>query len=155
MRAFLLCLLVLASSAVFAQSAEPVAKLKMPKGPFYAGKTIKATLIVTFAEGLHAYQNPPTSEFQIPLKISAVKGTTIGKVFYPKGIPMTMGGDPTPAMVYEGTIEIPVEIKLSKIAGKFVAKLSVDYQQCNESTCFPPSSVAVSAPIVVVAPIKK
>jgi len=154
MRGFLLSLLVLVSSVAFGQSADPVAKLKMPKGQLVAGKTIKATLTLTFAEGLHAYQNPPSSEFQIPLKITASKGSVIGKVYYPKGIPMTMGGDPTPAMVYEGTIEIPVEIKLGKKAGKSVVKLTIDYQQCNESTCFPPASLEVIAPIVI-APVPK
>ncbi|MEZ0324661.1 MAG: protein-disulfide reductase DsbD domain-containing protein, partial [Fimbriimonas sp.] len=59
------------------------------------------------------------------------------------------------AMVYQGRVEIPVEIKVPAKAGKQTIKLAVNYQQCNESSCFPPGKIALISKLTVTAAPKK
>ncbi|MGF1954233.1 protein-disulfide reductase DsbD domain-containing protein, partial [Lactococcus lactis] len=88
-----------------------------------------ATLKVKFAPGLHGYQNPPTDKFQIPISVSAGKGTTLSKVSYPKGVMRKAGGDTTESAVYEGEITIKVAIKVPTGAGAHDLNLVLNYQQ--------------------------
>src|SRR5690348_10112222 len=89
--------------AVGQGNTAPAVKLVLPKEA-KPGATVKGTVELTFAEGLHGYQNPPTDEYQIPVKVDAeTKGFTL-KATYPKGIMKAIGGDPKPSAVYEGTV---------------------------------------------------
>ncbi len=126
----------------------PTAEFKAAKPTFAIGKPIVGTLKLTFAPGMHGYQNPPSDEFEIPVKIS-VTGLAVLKVAYPKGKPVTTAGNEKPSMVYSGTIEIPVTFKPVAKAGKNPVTVKVDYQQCNDSNCWPPSSLTVKSEIVV------
>jgi DsbC/DsbD-like thiol-disulfide interchange protein len=147
--------LMLLAALVLAQETKPKATLKFDKPTAVAGTTVKAKLILTFAEGLHGYQNPPTEDYQIPVEVTAAKGTTLGKVSYPKGKPFLMMGETKPSMVYEGTVEIPVEIKVQPRAGRQTVKVVVKYQQCTESNCFPPGQFEVTAVLNVTAAPRK
>lgn len=139
--------LVVAVSA-FAQNDPPTVSLKLPASA-KPGEVVKGTLTVKFATGLHGYQNPPTKDYMIPVKVEAEKGTTIKKIEYPKGSAEKVAGENDPVMVYEGEIEIPVQVVMPKKAGKTNVKLVVKYQQCNDSGCFPPSQVNAAASITV------
>ncbi len=138
-----------------AQDTAPKAQLKLDKACAVAGSTLKGKIILTFADGLHGYQNPPSEDYQIPTKIEAAKGTTLLKALYPKGEPFLMAGEQKPAMVYQGRVEIPVEIKVPAKAGKHTIKLTVNYQQCNDSSCFPPGKIDLATALTVTAPPKK
>ncbi len=106
---------------------------------------ISGVATVTFGDGLHAYQNPPTQSYQIPVKLELVgpKGKLSAK--YPAGTLGSVGGDPTPSRLYEGKVSIPFSVKLSKPMHAGEIKLRLSYQQCTEQSCFPPSSVLVVA----------
>lgn len=134
-------LLVLAVTGVaMAQNEPPSIKVTMPKSA-KAGAKVQAIVEIRFSEGLHGYQNPPTVDWQIPIKLSSPKDVKVLKIEYPKGVPMKMAGDEKPSAVYEGTIKIPVWIIAPKKVGKNSIKFTLNYQQCNEETCFPPSSI--------------
>ena len=138
----LIVLAVIALSAlVFGQNDPPAIKLTFPASA-KPGATVKGVVELTFAEGLHAYQNPPTDKYQIPVAVSVDSKLYKLTAKYPKGISKATGGDPTPAAVYEGTIKIPVTIVVPKKAGTAQFKIVVNYQQCNDGSCFPPSSVS-------------
>jgi DsbC/DsbD-like thiol-disulfide interchange protein len=149
MRSLLAATLPLLATIAFAQDVVPKAELKLDKVTAIAGSTVKGHITLTFSEGLHGYQNPPTVDYQIPVKVSAPKGTTLSKVSYPKGVDFLMAGETSPSKVYEGRLEIPVEIKVGKKPGKTTIKLTIDYQQCNMSSCFPPSKLEVRAPLTI------
>lgn len=152
----LLPFLAVATTAVQGPDEAPSASLKFAKANVKAGEKVKATLSITFADGLHGYQNPPAQDYQIPVKVSVTeKGFTLVKVTYPKGTDFTMQGEEHPAKVYEGTIQIPLELKAAAKAGSYNVNVKVDYQQCNESSCFPPSSVVAKAKLVVAAAPKQ
>jgi DsbC/DsbD-like thiol-disulfide interchange protein len=157
-RALLALVLSLLSLVAFGQAeTAPTASLSLPKGKFLAGGKLKGVLTVTFAEGLHGYQNPPSSEYQIPVKVSGDKVFKLATVTYPEGTEMTMAGEQTPSRVYAGKVEIPVVIVLPAKPGNHEMVLKVDYQQCTEQSCFPPSSLTVKTKLNVVSskPIKK
>jgi hypothetical protein len=113
---------------------------------------VKATVVVTFAPGLHAYQNPPTLEHQIPVKLEAEDKALSLKVSYPKGALKTFMGEE--AAVYEGTIRLPIEFTMPKKPGKFELKLKLSYQQCNDEACFPPATVVAKGTLEAVKPAK-
>lgn len=137
------------------QGEKPIASVKMATATATVGKPLKGTLSLTLPEGWHGYQNPPAGEFDIPVKLSATDaGVKLGKVEYPKGKEMKMEGQDKPTMVYEGTISVPFTVVATKPASGL--SFRVDYQLCNSSSCLPPDSLTVKAPLkVVVAPAKK
>jgi DsbC/DsbD-like thiol-disulfide interchange protein len=132
----------------FAQNEAPSMKVTFPKA-VKAGSKVKAMVEISFVEGLHGYQNPPSTEWQIPVKLSVQKTIKVLKVEYPKGVPMKMAGDEKPSAVYEGTIKVPVWIIAPKTVGKNTIKFILNYQQCNEETCFPPSSIEAVGSVLV------
>lgn len=146
---------LLAFGPYLIQDVAPKAELKLDKTSAVVGQAVKGKVTITFGEGLHAYQNPPTGEYQIPLKLEAAKGTTLIKAIYPKGEDFLMSGEATPSKVYKDKIEIPVIVKAPTRPGKQTIKLSVNYQQCNDSACFPPGTVDVTGTLTVSIPPKK
>jgi len=157
MRAIRLAIMPLALLGVAAAQTDtpPTVSLKLDKATAAPGAVVKGVLKVTFSEGLHGYQNPPAQDYQIPVKVdAATKGFVLTKATYPTGIDFAMAGETTPSKVYEGTIEIPVLVKVSQTPGTYSLALKLDYQQCNASACFAPSAVTAKAPLRVIAPAK-
>lgn len=143
-------ILALALGHALFQESAPKAQLTLPK-QVVAGSPVKGVVTVTFAKGLHGYQNPPTSEYEIPVKITfAQKGFKLVKATYPKGVDMKLQGEDKPSKVYEGTIKIPVEISTPAKPGSYRVSMFVGYQQCNDSSCFPPATLVVKGSFSVV-----
>jgi DsbC/DsbD-like thiol-disulfide interchange protein len=134
----------------FAQdNTPPTVKVVLPKSA-KPGEKIKATVEVTFAEGLHGYQNPASGEYQIPVALTLdTKGVKLDPIKYPKGKMLSIGGDPTPAAVYEGLIKIPVVLTMPKKPGSTELKFTFSYQQCNDNSCFPPAKVSAVGKILI------
>jgi DsbC/DsbD-like thiol-disulfide interchange protein len=149
---FLFGLTLWAGAAVAGQSGgtPPTATLKFAKSSAAPGAVVDATLTVTFAPGLHGYQNPPADEYQIPVDVKVVEsGFSLVKATYPKGADMTMAGEKKPTKVYAGTITIPVKVKASAKPGTYNVNVRISYQECNESSCFAPSSLIAKAMLTV------
>ena len=140
-----------------AQLPEATATVSVDKPTVVAGGTFTAHISVTFPTGYHAYQNPPTEEFEIPVKLTIGKGSKVQlvKVKYPKGTPMAVGGETKPSAVYTDTISIPVTLKAPAKAGSTSFALVLSYQQCNDSSCLPPASIDLSAKVTVKPAAKK
>jgi DsbC/DsbD-like thiol-disulfide interchange protein len=141
------------ASALAQEGADaPKVELKLSKTQVQASGQLTGTVTVTFAEGLHGYQNPPSEDFQMPVTVK-VDGKTFKliKANYPKGVDATMAGDPKSFKAYLGTVTIPVTLKAPAKAGSHTLKVVVSYQQCNDQSCFPPGDVAAIAKVKVVA----
>jgi DsbC/DsbD-like thiol-disulfide interchange protein len=106
-------------------------------------KAMVLTVNLTFAEGLHGYQNPPSDPFENPVTISiSDKRFKIVKISYPKGVPFKQDDAEKGSLVYMGTVAIPVTIgvaKGAKVPASFTLPVKISYQQCSGSTCFPPT----------------
>jgi len=146
--------LVLAACLAFGQANTPPKASLVLTGSAKAkpGSLISGTVTVTFAPGLHAYQNPPTESYMIPVTIKAGGGAVVLKsVKYPKGTDEIVGGSTTPVKTYSNAIHIGVMVVAPKKPGSYPVSLTVGYQQCNANNCFAPSTVPVSAKLVVAA----
>ncbi len=147
-------ILALAACATFVYAqgdTAPKATLSLSSPKAFAGKTYKAVLTVTFAEGLHGYQNPPSDPTLIPVTVKlADKTFKLVAVSYPKGVPATVGGESKPVNVYEGTVKIPITLTAPTKLGKTSLNLTFGYQQCNSAACFPPGTVTVKAVVTVI-----
>lgn len=144
----LLAMLALAPSSGRAETP-PKVSLSLPKSA-KVGAKVQATLTITIEEGLHLYQNPPTKDYMIPLEIVSASKGIVAKPRYPKGTVRDFLGEPT--AMYDGTIEVPVEIIAPKKPGPLVVKLDVRYQQCTNESCYPPGSVTVSGKMTLKKP---
>ena len=135
--------------AAFGQGEPPSLTVNLPANA-KAGATVKATLTLTFADGLHGYQNPPSDPDLIPVAVSVnTKGVKLKNIAYPAGKAESVGGDPKPVKVYEGTIKIPVVVVLPKTKGNLKIRFDAHYQECNDQSCFPPSDVFATATVKV------
>lgn len=147
----------LAVCGVFAQSqpAQAKAQLTLAVKTAQAGTVVKGTVKFTIPPGYHAYQNPPSKDYMIPVKVSIVnKDCVLKGVVYPQGKEVKVSGETEPIRVYEGAIEIPFEFIAPKKAVQTTIKVSVNYQLCVDAECYPPEDAVASAKLNVVA-VKK
>lgn len=135
--------------AALAQDVAPKVEFKVVTPKVRPGAEVKANVVVRFGPHLHAYQNPPTEDWMIPLKIEGVAGTKIKKATYPKGQMKQVGGLDKPAAVYSDAVTVALVLEAPKKSGKATFKIEVKYQQCDEQNCFPPSQVPASALVTV------
>lgn len=145
------------AAGAFAQIGPEVATMTAAVQPGTVAPGGKAMLTITLnvEPGFHINANAPGDENLIPLAVTmnapAKKaGVTLGKPLYPK--PMTM---PSPmgsgeAFVHEGKVTITVPVTVAKTAkGKTTLTGKLRLQGCNETTCYPPKTFAVSVPLVI------
>ncbi len=140
--------LLLSIAVVTQADVTPTAKLQLPKSATI-GKAFNATVVVTIPDGWHAYQNPPTKDFQIPVTISTTSKTLkLKKISYPKGDMKEFGGELT--AVHEGTVKIPVSIIATGKPGSSEVVLKVILQICDDTSCLPPRPIALKGSLKLV-----
>lgn len=134
------------------QAEDPSVKIVLNETFGIVGAPISGKAIITFASGLHAYQNPPSQDYQIPVVISSGDETIkVVKLKYPNGEAHAVGGETEASFTYSGQIEVPFLIRAEGKPGESTIKIKVRYQQCTDSMCFPPKSVTESAKITLAA----
>jgi DsbC/DsbD-like thiol-disulfide interchange protein len=150
MKALIALSILAISTVVIAQSnVPPSVKLLLPASAKH-GAAVAGTVQVSFGGGLHAYQNPPSDPDLIPVSVTITsKGVKLKTVKYPAGKDMSVGGDPKKVKVYSGSVNIPVSLILGPKRGKLSLEIDFHYQQCNSSSCYPPSDVKATASILV------
>jgi len=147
-------LLVLISClAGWAADIPPKLSLLSPTKAGVAGSRLQLTVTITFADGLHGYQNPPSEDWMIPVKVSlSGLGVKVNRITYPKGESLVVGGLDTPAMVYGGKTDIQVEFTLPNTVGPRRIPVRVEYQQCDDQNCYAPNSLTGELAVEVTAP---
>jgi hypothetical protein len=134
------------------QAEDPTVKIVLDHPTGVVGAPISGRAIITFASGLHAYQNPPSQDYQIPVVVSTGDETLkIVKLRYPDGESHAVGGETDEALTYSGQIEVPFLIRATGKPGTKPVAIKVRYQQCNDSTCFPPKTITESAKLTLSA----
>lgn len=147
-------MLALAAAALGIAQPKASASLTLESPIAEPGATIKATVSVTIPSGYHAYSNPPSSPDYIPLTISQGDGAELIAVHYPRGkMKVFEGISPEPASVYEGTLRIPVELKLPATAsGSHALSLKLRVQMCDDAACYMPQTDTITAVLTVTKP---
>lgn len=146
---FFALLLALVPALALGQDSPPEVTFSTEKATYKAGEEIKGTVTATFAPGLHGYQNPPSKDYMLAVKVTAGAGTTLKTVKYPKGHMAMAGGEE--AAVYSGTVEFPVVIAAPKGTGKVKLSLAFFYQQCDDNMCYIPNTIEVGADVTIEA----
>lgn len=142
--------LVAASAMLGQANTPPQVRILIPDEPIYPGAPVKASVEVTFADGLHGYQNPPSQDYQIPVTVSGGSDAPkVRKVWYPSGSLSSVGGETEASFVYNGTVTFPALVHAPHTAGKHEVAIRVRYQQCTDQVCFGPASVTAKATITV------
>ncbi len=141
-------LIALTAMAFTVQAPAPSVNLILEKESGFAGVPVRGKILVEFAPGLHAYQNPPSQDYQIPVSVSAGTAKVSG-IDYPAGEAHVVGGETAESFTYSGKIEIPVVIWPTGKSGSQSVEVRVRYQQCNETMCFPPSTATAKANFVI------
>lgn len=139
------------------QAEKPIATFRLRTADAVVGKGLEGTLFLKIPEGLHGYQNPPADEFENPITLRVKgKGFKLFAVRYPVGKEFKMAGAEKPSKVYEGGIDVPFYL-IPTMPGVRQVEFEVDYQFCNESSCFPPDTLKTAFPAkpISVAPAPK
>lgn len=147
---------LLVSAAAFCQAPTPKVSVSAPPKQVAAGAKLTLTVTLTFAPGYHGYQNPPAEEYEIPVTVKIDgKEFKVVKVAYPAGVDAQVGGSDKPTKAYEGVVKIPITLTAPTKIGVKDLKVVVGYQQCDETTCFPPGEVSATVKVNVVKKVAK
>ncbi len=136
----LLCL-VPAAAAVDALSVVSI-RAMAPEGPLKAGETAVAAVELAIVEPYHINSDRPLEDYLIPttLELEPVDGVTFGKITFPPAPVKKLPISESPMAVWEGSIQITVEI--TPDAGfdptNAVLKGNVRYQACDNRACLAP-----------------
>ena len=144
--------LAIRGTVVTAQPSPPefvhVAPLKDIKAAL--GGTATIVLKITIDKGYHLQGNNAKDPY-IPTTatITAPAGITIGKIVYPPSVKKEFTGETLP--VYESKIEIKIPITIAKSVkpGDLKLPITVNYQGCNDKSCYPPTKLSTTAPLTV------
>ena len=160
-RLLLVCLLLSALVApVRAQDAtapppDAMTLLHVTAAPvtLHAGDTAPVLLQVVLAPGWHVYANPPSGEYNIPVRVglTGARGVVAGAPRYPAGKDVKLPSDEKPTRVYDGafTITLPLQAAANAVSGTQTLSGKVSFQACNDQVCLPPASVPFSVQVTV------
>ena len=107
---------------------------------------------ISIPEGWHINSSQPLQEGLIPTSISidsAKDGWQLGKVSYPQPVTATPGFQKEPLSVYDGDIQIQVQVKVDADDKKSarILPIQLGIQACNDKICLPPEKVALHLPM--------
>ncbi len=151
-----LVLALLFSPAVMAQAEGKIAlKVFLSYASVTPGGTMHIAARVTSAEKFHINSNKPYEDFLIPTELSGkgTNGLQLTGIVYPPSKDYRFGFSDNPVAVYEGTVYIfgKVQIPQNFAPGKHPLKVMLDFQACNDVTCFAPDQLTEEV-IISVAP---
>ena len=141
MKLLLNCVILVLSALSLSQAEAPSATVSITEVKADKGvRIVSGTITLKLAPGYHAYQNPPTKDYMVPVTVTALDKAAKLVAKYPKGTVREVMGET--AAIYEGETKIPFTVTLSKKSGSIV-NLELGYQQCNESNCWPPAKLTL------------
>lgn len=154
-RILLAIALALSALAVGAQPTSAKAQLVIDAKSAPAGSVVKGTVKFTIPDGYHAYQNPASKDYMIPVKVTILtKDCVLKEAAYPAGKDVKVAGETDLIRVYEGTVEIPITFTVPKKTGTATIKINVNYQLCIDAECYPPDDATAMSKLNVTA-VKK
>jgi peroxiredoxin len=98
---------------------------------------------IALAPGLHVYVPPvPEGYVQLQLEVDPLEGLTVGEPDLPAGRPFRVEGLDEQFAVLEGTVPAIVPLSFTQNLGQTTVRLTVRYQTCSETDCFPPAAIS-------------
>lgn len=122
--------------------------------PVHPGTLFSAAIQLKVKEGWHVNAHEGSPESFIPAELTLAKGSPAvlaSQPRYPAGVPKTLAGADKAFPVYEGTVVLTVDVKLSAEvkAGPLQLPFELKIQACNDNLCMAPGVVQVQVPLEV------
>jgi uncharacterized protein YyaL (SSP411 family) len=105
---------------------------------------------IRIPEGWHINSSQPLQKSLIPTSISidsAKSGWQLGKVSYPEPVTATLGFQKEPLSVYDGNIQIQINVDADDEKSARILPVQLGIQACNDKICLPPEKVALHLPM--------
>jgi cytochrome c biogenesis protein CcdA/thiol-disulfide isomerase/thioredoxin len=147
----------LASGVARAQLGPPPADVAalVESDAVRAGDAARAALVVRLPKELHANSNKPRDPLLIPLvlRVAPPAGVTVGEIVYPPARDLVAAFSDQPVSVFEGefTIGVRLDVAAGTPPGEIAVPATLEYQACNDTTCFKPVKIPTSWTLRVVA----
>ncbi len=144
--------LFLPATAAAASPPDVKARLVAPER-LAAGTKATVKVELTFGAGWHANSHTPSEEFLVPTDVALqATGAEVSEVRYPKDVTKRFSFSEKPLRVYDGTVAFEADLAVPASArGKVEVRGTVSYQACNDTQCFAPASLPVTATVAVAA----
>ena len=142
-------------SACNLYAEDPVVSIRAtaPAGTLEPGKSTILNVRLEISKPYHINSNTPLQDFLIPtvLELEPVPGVTFGKTAFPPAPLKEFSFSDSPMSVYEGSVNIAVEMMLSAnfSSKEITVKGKVRYQACDDRSCLPPVWEAFSMALPV------
>jgi DsbC/DsbD-like thiol-disulfide interchange protein len=125
-----------------------------PTVSLIAGQTAQVELRFRVNPGYHVNSHTPGSDLLIPttLEFKPLEKIKTGKVTYPAGEQFALDFSPKEKIsVYTGDVVTNVSVIVAKDAplGTYALKGELQYQACNNNSCFPPKTLPVEITVIV------
>ncbi len=143
------------SAAQLTPSSEKVtAKVAQDRDGYRPGESFRLLFGLSFEPGWHGQSNKPSLESLIPttLDIAAEGDATFGRVSYPEGTMERFEFSETALSTYKDTVYIGVSgaMQTDAAPGEYPAEANITVQACDDTSCLPPSNIAIPFVINVV-----
>lgn len=123
------------------------------RNPVPRNSDFEIAVVVEIPAAYHMNAHKVSDEFLIPTTLTAElpAGIHQSDVTYPSGKLRKFSFSPAPLNVYQGKVTIFMKLGAAADAktGSLELPLTLRYQACNESTCFPPVRVPLRASVNV------
>ena len=122
----------------------------------YPGSAVKVALQIALPDGIHMQSNAPRDPLLIPTRITIAPpaGIRVSETVYPSPTDFVQAGQTAPLAVFEQQFVAGINVSIGTEVGPGVVQLplTLRYQACDASTCFPPARQDTLVTLRVVAP---
>jgi peroxiredoxin len=109
---------------------------------------LRIQLGIQVREGLHIYGRPiPEGFFALSVDVAPLEGLEAGELELPEPHPYRVEGLDEQFQAYEGELRGSLPLALTQNIGDVTLDLTLSYQACTDSECFPPSEMRLSLPV--------
>jgi len=109
---------------------------------------LKVQLGIQIGDGLHIYGKPiPDGFYALEVEVAPIDGLDLGDLTLPDPHPYQVEGLDEQFMAYESEIRGALPLFINQNSADVTLELTVSYQACTDTECFPPSSLKLSLPI--------
>ncbi len=152
----LLCLVGFPSSGQAAKESGAVqVKAHLSHESIRPGESFQVALVATIKPGLHINSHQPTDAFLVPtvFEFDETKGIIFSPVSYPKPRFKAFSFSKKKLSVYENKVAFFARGRLTEDVAEDTLVVSgiLNYQACNDRSCFMPDSVKFKIPVKVVS----
>jgi len=146
-------LFLLLTTTLFGQFQNPVKITATVDESARAGEVVHVELIATIEEGWHIYALDDAGEGPIATSITVAGDVVsrLGKIVEEEPIEKFDEGFDNITRYYDGSTRFSIPVQLDGNISPGIANLtvSINYQVCNASLCYPPKTVSLDLPLKI------